>query len=186
MEPDDDASALPLDSSTLADRVRAIAEEVAESRGAFIVAAEVKGRTGQHIVEVFADTDAGIGIDELAKLSREIGFALDELMPGKYLLNVSSPGATKPLVLPRQFPRHVGRRVRLDVRQSLPEGAAAGTRPATLRIEGTLDAVTGGTLTVTPDGPGAGQAAGKGAGTTGEPITVAFDDLVEGRVLLPW
>ena len=186
MEPHDDASASPLDSSTLADRVRAIADEVAGSCGAFIVAAEVKGRTGQHVVEVFADTDAGIGVDELARLSREIGFVLDELMPGKYLLNVSSPGATKPLVLPRQYPRHVGRRVRLDVRQARSEdtadGADAGTRPATVRIEGTLDAVTGGTLTVTPDGPGAG----KGAGTTAEPVTVAFDDLVEGRVLLPW
>ena len=160
-------------SAPLADRVRAAAEAVVAAHDAFLVAVDVRGGTGRHVVDVFADTDAGIGVDDLARLSREIGFALDEMMPGAYTLNVSSPGATRPLVLPRQFTRHVGRRVRLDVRTATAEGADSAGPAATERIEGTLDATSGGTLTVTPDGGG-------------EARIVAFDDLVEGRVLLPW
>lgn len=156
----------------LADRVRAVAEAVVAASDAFIVGVDLRGGTGKHVVDVFADTDAGIGVDDLARLSREIGFALDELMPGAYTLNVSSPGATKPLVLPRQYTRHVGRRLRLDVRRAADPGAPADT-PATERVEGTLDAASGGTLTVTPDGGG-------------EARVVAFDDVVDGRVLLPW
>ena len=164
-------------SAPLADRVRAVVEDVAAAHDAFVVGVDLRGGTGRHVVEVFAETDEGIGIDQLARLSREIGFALDEMMPAAYTLNVSSPGATKPLVLPRQYPRHVGRRVRLEVRapvvgSDLPEtGTPEGGAP-TRRIEGTLDAVTAGSLTVTPDG--------------GDAVVVAFDDLVEGRVLLPW
>ncbi len=165
-------------SAPLADRVRAVVEDVATAHDAFVVGVDVRGGTGRHVVEVFADTDDGIGIDQLARLSREIGFALDEMMPAAYTLNVSSPGATKPLVLPRQYPRHVGRRVRLDVRaaivgSALPESGTPEGGAPTRRIEGTLDAVTAGSLTVTPDG-------------SAEPVVVAFDDLVEGRVLLPW
>ncbi len=215
MLPTDD-SALPL-----ADRVRAVADEVAASREAFVTGVEVKGRSGQHIVEIFADTDAGIGVDDLAQLSREIGFALDEVMPDKYLLNISSPGASKPLVLPRQFARHIGRRLRIDVRAAAfppdevveaeagqPSGQPSGTAPTpgatTRRAEGLLDAVTASTLTLVPDPADAlvkaavvKKAPGKGGRSKSAPpppspdaisapLTVAFDDLIEARVLLPW
>ena len=211
---------LPTDSALpLADRVRAVADEVAASREAFVTGVEVKGRSGQHIVEIFADTDAGIGVDDLAHLSREIGFALDEVMPDKYLLNISSPGASKPLVLPRQFARHIGRRLRLDVRAAAfppeevveaeagePGGSAPAPTATTRRVEGLLDAVTASTLTLVPDpaaapvpvkATAAKKAPGKGGRSksappppspdaVSAPLTVAFDDLVEARVLLPW
>jgi ribosome maturation factor RimP len=146
-------------------RIRALAERAAAERAAFVVDVAVRGQA----VDVFVDTDAGIGVDELAAISRSLGAALDaeDVLPGRYHLNVSSPGATRPLMLPRQFPRHVGRRMRVQIRAASPEAPP-------ITVEGTLQSVENGTLRLQPEGPEA------------DPIVVPFDDLVEAKVLLPW
>ena len=146
-------------------RVRALAERAATAHGAFVVDVSVRGQA----VDVFVDTDAGVGVDELAAISRSLGAALEaeDLFAGRYHLNVSSPGANRPLVLPRQFPRHVGRRLAVTIRAGTPDGSP-------ILIEGTLQSVEGGTLRIQPYNVDAA------------PIVVPFDDLVEAKVLLPW
>ncbi|MEZ4698811.1 MAG: ribosome maturation factor RimP [Rhodothermales bacterium] len=96
-------------------RVRKIIEEVISDPPFFLVEVSVRGREGARVVEVFVDQDEGISIDALADLSREIGFLLEteDVIKGRYHLNVSSPGADRPLGHPRQFRRHKGRPVRL-------------------------------------------------------------------------
>ncbi len=149
--------------ASLTDKIRAFAERVAAERDAYVVDVVVRGT----IVDVFVDTDEGIGIDGVAKFSRTLGALVEEadLFPGRYTLNVSSPGATRPLVLPRQFPRHIGRVLRVQVRAPLPEAPP-------IPVEGTLTGVEGGALRLTP--------------ATGDPVVVPFDDLIEARVVLPW
>lgn len=64
-------------------------------------------------LEVFVDSDEHISFDTCRVISRFIESILDEkLWLGEsYTLDVSSPGATKPLVNIRQYPKHVGRKV---------------------------------------------------------------------------
>ena len=64
-------------------------------------------------VEVYLDGDEGIGFDTCRRLSRFLEERLDDGGPlgERYILEVSSPGATRPLRLPRQYPKHVGREV---------------------------------------------------------------------------
>lgn len=59
-------------------------------------------------IHVFIDGDTGVTIDDCVSLSRAIESKLDR---GKedFALDVSSHGATTPLVLPRQYPKHTGR-----------------------------------------------------------------------------
>ena len=71
-------------------------------------------------LQVIVDTPEGDGrvtLDECAKVSREIGHALDatDLMPGSYVLEVSSPGIDRVLGRAKDFERAVGRRVSVDV-----------------------------------------------------------------------
>lgn len=92
-------------------RVRALVEEVIQRDDWFVVDVQVRGRKGSRVVEVYLDGDTGVSVDEMATVSRELAFLLDaeDVIKGKYHLNVSSPGDDRALLLPRQYNRHVGK-----------------------------------------------------------------------------
>lgn len=79
----------------------------------FIVAVVVRGQKGSRLVEVFVDGDEGVSAKDLAKISRDLAFTLDaeDVVNGKYLLNVSTPGEERGLMLERQYKRHVGKKL---------------------------------------------------------------------------
>jgi ribosome maturation factor RimP len=152
-----------IDSQDLASRIRALAEEAAAEAGLFVVDVQVRGHQGARMVEVFVDSEEGAGIDAIAATSRQLGFLLDteDLVKGRYQLNVSSPGADRPLTEPRQFPRHVGRTLEV----------LRGPEDARERASGTLLRVSEEGIELEIDG---------------EPAEIAFADLAEARVKLPW
>ncbi len=65
-------------------------------------------------IEVFIDGDNGVGINECVDLSRHIEKSLDRDVED-FSLEVSSPGATIPLKLSRQYIKHIGRDVELKL-----------------------------------------------------------------------
>ncbi len=144
----------------LVDRVRKIVETVVPMDEVYIVEIVVRGRQGSRVVEVFLDSDEGVGLDQLASYSREVGFLLEaeEIVKGHYRLNVSSPGADRPIRMPRQMKKHVGRK--LAVKSS--EGDS---------VEGVLKAA---------DDDGITLKRGK------EEVKLAFETIQEARVVLPW
>ena len=72
---------------------------------------------GNNRVEVFIDSDERVDFTLCRKLSRHIEEQLDStlLLGEKYTLEVSSPGASKPLTNPRQFPKHIGRTLSVKI-----------------------------------------------------------------------
>ena len=82
---------------------------------------------GINRLNVFLDSDTGITFDECRKVSRHVEAQLDEdnWMGGKYTIEVSSPGATKPLRLPRQYHKHIGRK--LEVKRTDDQPTVEGT-----------------------------------------------------------
>ena len=63
------------------------------------------------------DPETGrLNIDKCAELSRALAVVLDveDVMSGKYNLEVSSPGIDRPLVRIRDFERHIGLEVKLE------------------------------------------------------------------------
>lgn len=67
-------------------------------------------------IEVFADSDAGITIDECAAISRFLEKHLDGsgIVPDNYILEASSPGMGNPLRVPRQYKKRIGRVLEID------------------------------------------------------------------------
>jgi ribosome maturation factor RimP len=65
-------------------------------------------------IEVFIDGDRGLGINDCVDLSRHIEKSLDREVED-FSLEVSSPGATAPLKLSRQYIKHVGRDLELKL-----------------------------------------------------------------------
>src|SRR5690606_10192619 len=80
------------------------------------------GRGGGGRGQVVVDRDQGVGLDAIAEVSRALSAALDRadeagaaVMPGEYVLEVSSPGVDRPLTEPRHWRRNVGRLVAVTV-----------------------------------------------------------------------
>lgn len=115
-------------SENITERVRSIAEEVVAGP-LFVVDVTVRGQKGSRVVDVYVDSDAPLTVDELAAASREIGFLLEaeDVIDGQYSLNVSSPGVDRPLTIPRQFRKNIGRLV-------LVNRKAAGAKPLRGRL----------------------------------------------------
>ena len=77
----------------------------------------------QTLVRVLVDRPGGVGVEDCARLSRQLGDILDvhDLIASAYVLEVSSPGLDRPLKKPADFAWAVGRPVRLTTRR-LVEG----------------------------------------------------------------
>jgi ribosome maturation factor RimP len=112
------------------ERVREIAERVAASSGLEIVEVEILGGGKARMLRVFLDkpaagTDPPAGLPEsvthedCARFSREFGTILDveDVMPGSYTLEVSSPGLDRKLIKAADFSRFTGSRMKLTTRQ---------------------------------------------------------------------
>lgn len=100
------------------ERLAHIAELVlAGKESLFLVDLKVSGKSGPQKVIVLIDGDTGVGIDDCSKVSREMAAIIEEqdLISGKYILEVSSPGVDSPLKLPRQYPQHIGRKLKLNL-----------------------------------------------------------------------
>ena len=122
--------------------VRELAEELATASGLDLVEVAVKGQAPRRLVRIKVDRKGGVDLAACQELSRAISARLDEAdpVPGRYTLEVSSPGVNHPLEGRRAFERVEGRRVRV-LRQQAPEitGAvrAADDEAVVLEVEGT-------------------------------------------------
>ncbi|HEX6329567.1 MAG TPA: ribosome maturation factor RimP [Jiangellaceae bacterium] len=96
------------------------------------------GRRGR--VKVVVDSDDGVDLDQCAELSHKVSAILDandDLMgDAPYTLEVSSPGVTRPLTLPRHWRRNVGRLVRVVLSDG---GVVTGRVTAANEREAVLD-----------------------------------------------
>jgi ribosome maturation factor RimP len=167
------------------ERVREIAERVAASSGLEIVEIEFLGGGKARMLRVFLDkpaagTDplAGVTHEDCANFSREFGTILDveDVMPGSYTLEVSSPGLDRKLIKAADFIRFTGSRLKLSTRQ--PVGANNNRH-----FEGRLESFKDGTLTL--DLSVASHKSRKKMGTAaGEKIEIEFAN-VEKANLVP-
>ena len=130
------------------ERVREIAERVAASSGLEVVEVEILGGGKARMLRVFLDkasagTDplAGVTHEDCANFSREFGTILDveDVMPGSYTLEVSSPGLDRKLIKPADFTRFTGSRMKLTTRQPVDNNR---------HFEGRLESFKDGKLTM--------------------------------------
>lgn len=101
--------------------LRSLVAPVVAGRGLFLEGVEVQ-RAGRRVTVLVTvdlpDGPGGLGADALADVSRDISSALDDddSIPGSYVLEVSTPGADRPLREPRHYRRATGRLVTLQTR----------------------------------------------------------------------
>jgi len=121
-------------------RVEAIVEPILEARRYVLVDVELLGRPGRFLLQIFVDREAGgITIQELKTLSEEISAHLDveDPVPGRYTLEVSSPGLDRVLKKDREFRWALGKRVRITLTSGeVVEGTLVHVDDANLSLSG--------------------------------------------------
>ena len=110
-----------------------------------------------------------VSVDTCSRASREIEAAMEAegVIPGSYVLEVSSPGLDRPLVRPADFVRHRGRPI--EVRT---EEAVGGSR----HVRGRLAAVDQEGFVVLPADAGSGPGAA--------PRRISFGDVSSARLVI--
>lgn len=153
-------------------RVRDVVEPVAVAAGLYLEDIEVRRAGARSIVMIVLDLDeeavGSLDLDRIADVSRDISTALDALddLDEEYTLEVSSPGASRPLTERRHFLRARGHLVAL----TLHDGTS---------VVGRLTEVDGSVLTVEPEP----VAAKKGARPKPVPaIQIEVSEVAHGHV----
>jgi ribosome maturation factor RimP len=128
------------------EEIESLAAAVADRRSLRLWDIQVGGRPGQRIVRVFVDADDGIDLDTVSEVSQEISRGLDlrDPIPGRYTLEVSSPGLERTLTRPAHFALSRGAKVVVKTAEKLVgdshrvEGVIAGVddRNVVLDVEG--------------------------------------------------
>jgi ribosome maturation factor RimP len=110
-----------------------------------LVGCELIRRPHRSLLRVYVDKPGGVTVDDCAETSRQIGGVLDveELMSGRYDLEVSSPGIERPLFTIDHYRRFIGSNIYIKCRELL-----SGRR----QLQGLLEAVTDEEVVMIVDG----------------------------------
>ena len=102
--------------------------------GSNIYVTGIKIGSDNHI-NVFLDGDEGVTIKDCVAVSRAIEGNLDRDKED-YALDVSSHGATTPLIMPRQYKKHIGRTFEVKMLDGTKlEGALVECNDTLIRLE---------------------------------------------------
>ena len=123
-------------SSSVADRVQAIAERVAIDHGLELVHAEVAGPDNKPIVRIFIDKPNGVTHQDCSEVSLHVGTVLDveDFIHASYTLEVSSPGIERGLYKRQDYERFAGSLAKLRTRK--PVNGQRNFRGRLLGIDG--------------------------------------------------
>ena len=92
---------------------------VVEKMGYELLGTEYQGSRGSGTLRLYIDSPEGITLDDCEAVSFQVSGVLDveDPIPGRYSLEVSSPGLDRPLFKPEHFERFAGQRAKLRTDQ---------------------------------------------------------------------
>jgi ribosome maturation factor RimP len=121
---------LPVDPADL----ERLLEPVIRAAGMDLETVRVSPAGRRRLLRLVVDADGGVGLDEIAEVSREVSERLDAtgaMGDIPYTLEVSSPGVDRPLTEPRHWRRARGRLVSVSL--TVADGDAPSSRTAAAR-----------------------------------------------------
>ncbi|VEN74132.1 Ribosome maturation factor RimP [Candidatus Desulfarcum epimagneticum] len=148
-------------------RAAGIAEPLCLAEGMELVLTECAGGPGGPVIRVFVDKPDGVSIEDCARISRQLHDLFDVEMEGvmeRFGLEVSSPGAHRPLAKAADFERFKGRKAAVRVRG---DGGEKRKGPRNKTIKGIIIGAPGNRVEMDVDGV---------------PVAIALDDIVKARL----
>ena len=151
--------------TALPSHVQELADRVASGHGVEVLELDLRGQGRGRVLSVVLDAEEPVEADVVELVSKELSRALDEADPvaGRYTLEVSTPGLSRPLHTRRDFRRQRGHEVSI-VRATAPD-------PEASPVQGTVVDVDEEAVVLEVDG---------------EQVRVPLSEVVRGKVVLPW
>ncbi|MET3987489.1 ribosome maturation factor RimP [Streptomyces sp. PvR034] len=113
-------------STTQSDRLRALLEPLVAAQDLDLEDIEISKAGKRRMLRIIVDSDEGVELDTCAELSRVVSEALDAsdvMGEDEYVLEVSSPGADRPLTEHRHYVRAIGRLAKFQLAGEDDKGA---------------------------------------------------------------
>ena len=128
-------------STAILSKIEAIAERVAQSEGIEIVEVELKGGGKNRFLRISIDRPEGVTHADCELISHQVGTILDveDVVPGAYTLEVSSPGVERKLAKYKDFERFTGEKIKVSLREPVENSR---------RWEGTLASCADGLISL--------------------------------------
>ncbi|WP_393061230.1 ribosome maturation factor RimP [Streptomyces sp. LN549] len=107
-------------STTQSEKLRGLVEPLVSAEQLDLEEIEVSRAGRRRVLRIIVDSEEGVELDACADLSRAISAKLDEtdaMGEEEYVLEVSSPGADRPLTEHRHYVRATGRLARLTLNE---------------------------------------------------------------------
>jgi ribosome maturation factor RimP len=155
-----------MSTDTVVQRVRALAAPVIADLGLEIYDIEMASGVLRLSIDTPPGQPAGVTLDNIALVSRLVSRELDhnDPMPGRYTLEVTSPGLERPLRTPAHFQREINKVVSVRLHH-----AVDGRR----RLQGTLLRADERSIVVCLE-------------DTGTETSVAYGDIERARTVFVW
>lgn len=105
-------------------RLQSLIEPLLVEMGLELIEIQYRRESHGWVLRFFLDKEGGVGVDDCADASRQIGTVLEVEDPfdHPYFLEVSSPGLERPLKKKEDFVRFAGRRARIKLHHPLENG----------------------------------------------------------------
>jgi ribosome maturation factor RimP len=134
----------------VAEQVRNVATRVAHTYGLDIFDVQFRREAGGMVLRVLLDrpgraatAEESVSVEDCAHVSRDLSAMLDveDIVPGAYTLEVSSPGLDRPLRHADDYRRFAGRRAKIVMREAVDgqtffKGRLAGVDGHAVLIDG--------------------------------------------------
>ena len=146
----------------IVERVNQLVQPICADLGVELVDVDHAGG----ILRVTVERDGGVDIATISLITRELSRALDhdDPIPGRYTLEVSSPGLERPLRRQSHFARAVGQRIKVKTKPHVE-----GER----RLEGTLSTAGDEGIQLVVDDDGTTR-------------SLAYDDIEKANTIFEW
>jgi ribosome maturation factor RimP len=150
--------------SSVADKVALLVQPMATDLGLEIYDIDYSGGVLKVVLDTPPGGPSGVSLDSIALVTRLLGRELDhsDPIPGRYTLEVTSPGLERTMRRPEHFAREVGKVVNVRL-----HAAVNGTR----RVQGLLAAANENVITVRGE-----------SGT----VDISLSDIERARTVFEW
>jgi ribosome maturation factor RimP len=160
--------------TALPSHVQELADRVATGHGVEVLELALRGQGRGRVLSVILDADEPVEADVVEQVSKDLSRALDQAdpVPGSYILEVSTPGLSRPLHTGRDFRRQRGHEVSIDRDgRGASEGPGSDPEDLTGPVRGVVVDADDEAVVLDVDG---------------SQVRVPLSEVVRGKVVLPW
>ncbi|NPA32869.1 MAG: ribosome maturation factor RimP [Aquificae bacterium] len=112
---------MEIDREGIEKKIKELVEPIVKGMGFRLFDVEFKPEARGWVVRIIADKEGGITIRDCEDISRKVSALLDveDLIPFSYLLEITSPGLTRPLTKPEHYDFFRGRLAKLILKEPI-------------------------------------------------------------------